>query len=138
MTSISTMHKRLALIGALVLALGVFAFAAKPAEASCTQAKAYFWTGANGTGDFLTVCYPTNVTNLGSIGWNDQFSSVQFYDITVNTAICLWTNSNFQGSGLRFLYDQPTPYNLSSPFNNTGSSIEWGNNCLAAGVSLTP
>lgn len=136
MTSISTMHKRLALIGALVLALGVFAFAAKPAEASCTQAKAYFWTGANGTGDFLTVCYPSNAPTVP--GWNDTFSSVQFYDITVNTAICLWTDANFQGSGLRFLYDQAVPYNLSSPWNNSGSSIEWGNNCLAAGISSTP
>lgn len=128
----------MALVGALVIAVGVLAFAPKPAAASCTQAVGYFWTGANGTGEVLTVCYPANVGDLSKIGWNDSFTSVQFYDTTVNTAICLWSDANYQGSGLRFLNDQATPYNLPSWINNRGSSIEWGNNCLAAGISSVP
>lgn len=126
------------LIATAALVLAAIGFSANPAAASCTQAVAYFWTGANGTGEVLTVCYPTNVGNLASIGWNDQFSSVQFYDYTVNTAVCLWTDASYQGSGLRFLNDQATPFNLSAPYNNQGSSIEWGNNCLASGVSSVP
>ena len=132
-------RRRLAiLLATALLAVAALGLTAGPTSASCTQAVGYFWTGSNGTGQLLTVCYHSNVFDLSSIGWNDQFSSVQFYDYTVNTAICLWTDAGYGGAGLRFLNDQSTPYNLPSPWNNRGSSIEWGNNCLAAGVSGVP
>lgn len=128
------------LLVAAALSLGVLGFSAPTVAASCSQAKITLYANPSGGGSALTICYALDIPNLNvySAGtdcgfvlpnWNDCASSVFYIEFTVNTAVCLWTNNNYGGNGLRFVSNSGT-YNLTTPFNNSVTSIEWGNNCL--------
>lgn len=110
-------------------------------NAACSGGRSSItvYPNANGGGTPKTFCASSDVSNLASIGsgsclpfpsWNDCISSVTV-DIVSGSSlgVCLWTDSGYQGDGLRFISDR-TKYNLGSTWNDKVSSIEWGSGCL--------
>lgn len=132
------------LLAAAFLALAPLFSAATPASASCSQAKLLLYEDVGLEGDLLTICYPTNVNNLASIGhpyaglckpkiigsdnWNDCISSYEFIETSVDTAVCMYVSAGYDGSRIKVLSNHSA--NLSgTSFNDAISSIKWGNNC---------
>lgn len=134
-----------------VIVAGVLLVAVAPPATAACQPWIQLFENPNGGGANITICYGTNVNNLtdltpgpgtghcGAFGttWNDCISSVTFGDGSPDTAVCLWTDAGYSGSGLRFLSSQ-FHYNLPTWIDNKASSVEWGNNCLASGISGLP
>lgn len=130
--------RKIAALAGLILTLSFIlgGVVAPTVSASCAQAKVILYADTSG-GDSTSFCIPNEDGNLsnniatgcGLPSWNDCISRVTFIEGTLNTAVCLWTDSGFGGNGLRFIDDR-TNYLLGSTWNDKVSSIEWGTNCL--------
>lgn len=64
---------------------------------SCSQAYVDLWENYGSNGNGLRVCYPTNIPNPATYGFNNITSSVVFNEITVNTTVCLYSEVNYIG-----------------------------------------
>lgn len=136
------MKKKLLALVIAVLAFAPIASVATPVQevsAACAGSSITVYPDANGGGVSKTFCAPNNVANLASIGstsclpfpsWNDCISSVTVKLVAGSSSgVCLWTDKDFTGNGLRFI-NSITKYNLGSTWNDKVSSIEWGYNCF--------
>lgn len=141
-------RKLLSLACSLVLAAGFLtAIPGGVPDANAADCSTYpyftLFEGQNGTGAHYRICYnsqPDNFTDdlpspgVGHCGifattWNDCAQSVTFNKGNSSQYVCLWTNANYGGSGLRFL-SSVTHYNLTGVWFKTTSSLNWGQDCF--------
>lgn len=118
------MKRRLfAILSVIMLAA---AFVAAP---STGAAGGTIYLAPNADGGGVDWNYGCCTDRASMPGYNDSASSVR---VTGTIPVCLWTNTNFTGSGLRILAPYPASgyYNLPSWMNDKVSSVEWGTNCL--------
>jgi hypothetical protein len=141
---IATLIASVALTMGLVGVLGVAGIAPTPAaEAACSGAQITLYANTNGGGGSITFCMNVNKPDLTKVAtnpsfgvcglfsgtWNDCASSIRFRELGTDTAVCLWSNINYGGNGLRIISDVGV-YNLPSWMHDAASSVEWGNGCL--------
>jgi hypothetical protein len=111
-----------------------------PAEATCAQARVVLWENHGYNGDGLVVCFAFNIPNLANIAhtqpgiceggvgfddWDNCVSSVQFFEIDVNTTVCLYNGTNYIGLIWKGINDFDSAQWLLFP-NDSASSLRFG------------
>lgn len=112
-------------LGIALLPLVLWLVLASPTAASCSQARVVLWTNHGFNGNGLQVCYPTNIPNLGTYGFDNNVSSVQFYHSTPCISVTLWYGYNYTGGNQWFRTNGQTAQYLTTPPNDSFSSLSW-------------
>lgn len=132
---------------AAVSGLALWAVTVTPVAASCSQAYVDLWESPDYSGDGLRVCYATNLPDLRNVthtqagicaavfkfddNWNDCINSAQYHELTVNTSVCLYVDTNYNGNGVKFTNNGAQGNWAFGIFSDSFSSVLWGNLCDA-------
>ena len=89
--------------------------------------EGHFHTGTNQTGSTLTMDYGDSISNLATVGFNNNISSMTSANVTGHGFV-LWTGTS--GTGSSFKVCGPTTRDtMPTGFDNTVSSIYSTSSC---------
>jgi hypothetical protein len=117
-------RRRLAAVAAALIGPILALTIAAPVAASCSQAYVVLYKDATYSPAGLQVCYPTNIPNLSTYGYNDNVSSMIVNEGSISMTLCMHTEANYSVGAWKWMSDASPQWWVGPP-NDMFSSLSW-------------